>query len=113
MQVLIRPFPWEAHNAQALVTSVEGLSCSSHWPGAAAASLRRLPRRLKASYVLFCVLYSVAFVYAFSTFGNFGILARERVQVLPFVLALRLPPAPAWTGRPGPTPDRPHPTSAW
>ena len=38
--------------------------------------------------MLFCVLYSVAFVYAFSTFGNFGILARERVQVLPMVLAL-------------------------
>jgi hypothetical protein len=87
VQVLLRPFPWEAHNAQALVTSFEGLLLIGlAWRGRR--SLLSLPRRLRRSYVLFCVLYSVAFVYAFSTFGNFGILARERVQVLPMVLAL-------------------------
>jgi hypothetical protein len=30
---------------------------------------------------------TLAFIVAFSNFANFGILARERVQVLPFFLA--------------------------
>ena len=107
--MLLRPFPWEAHNAQALVTSFEGvLLVALAWRGRR--SLRTLPRRLKESYVLFAVLYSAAFIYAFSSFGNFGILARERVQVLPFVLAL-LCLAPLSTGSPDPArrPRRPEP----
>jgi hypothetical protein len=85
--VLIRPFPWEAHNAQALGSAAEGVFLVYlFWRNRA--RLRRLPIHLKSSYPMFCVLYTLMFVYAFSTFGNFGILARERVQVLPFVLAL-------------------------
>lgn len=85
--VLIRPFPWEAHNAQALASAAEGLFLVYlFWHNRA--RVRRLPRHLRTSYATFCVLYTSMFVYAFSTFGNFGILARERVQVLPFVLAL-------------------------
>jgi hypothetical protein len=87
VQVLIRPFPWEAHNAQALVTSLEGVLLVAVAVGSWR-SLRHLSRQLRRSYVLFCLLYAAAFVFAFSTFGNFGIIARERVQVLPFVLAL-------------------------
>ena len=87
VQVLVRPFPWEAHNGQALVASLEGLLLLVvAWR--ARHSLRGLLRRLKRSYVLFSLVYTVEFIYAFSTFGNFGILARERVQVLPMVLAL-------------------------
>jgi hypothetical protein len=87
VQVLLRPFPWEAHNAQALLTSLEGVVLMALiWRGRR--SFGALRRGLRSSYPLFCVLYSVAFIYAFSTFGNFGILARERVQVLPMVLAL-------------------------
>jgi hypothetical protein len=85
--VLIRPFPWEAHNPQALVSAAEGMLlvylCWRH-----RARLRRLPLHLRASYPAFCVAYAAMFVYAFSTFGNFGILARERVMVLPFIFAL-------------------------
>ena len=55
------------------------------------------PRRYHASirttpYVAFCLGYVLAFVYAFSSFSNFGILARQRVQALPFLLVfLALP----------------------
>jgi hypothetical protein len=87
VQVLVRPFPWEAHNPQALVTSLEGVLLIA-LAMMSRRSLRKLPVHLRRSYVLFCALYSCIFVYAFSTFGNFGIIARERVQVLPFVLAL-------------------------
>ena len=39
-------------------------------------------------YVAYCVGLIVAFIYAFSSFSNFGILARQRCQMLPFFLAL-------------------------
>ena len=86
--VLFRPFPWEAHNAQALVSSLEGVLLmvliATSWRRFA-----RLPRLMaKRPFVSLSVIYIVLFVYAFSVIGNFGILVRERVQVLPFVLML-------------------------
>jgi len=38
-------------------------------------------------------VYSLLFVFAFSSIANFGILARERTQVLPFFLVLLAVPA--------------------
>ncbi len=43
---------------------------------------------------MLCLIYTLVFVYAFSTFANFGILTRERVMVLPFVLVLFALPKP-------------------
>ena len=37
---------------------------------------------------MMCLPYILLFVIGFANFGNFGILARQRVQVYPFVLAL-------------------------
>jgi len=103
--VLIRPFPWEAHNLQAMASAAEGLFLLYlFWHNRA--RVRRLPIHLKSSYPSFCVLYTLMFVFAFSTFGNFGIIARERVQVLPFVLALVcLPLRPGRDSRPSPLTD--------
>ncbi len=86
--VLFRPFPWEAHNLQLLVQSLEGvfllgLTIAS-WP-----RLRRLPSLLRRNpYVVFALVYTSAFIVAFAAFGNFGILARQRVLMLPFFLVL-------------------------
>ena len=92
--VLFRPFPFEAHGLTVLVASMEGILLigltvkSRH-------RLARLPRALRQNpYVLFCLLYSLLFIFAFSNFSNFGILARERVQMLPLFLALLALPAP-------------------
>jgi hypothetical protein len=112
--VLFRPFPWEAHNAQALVSALESVVLmvllASSWRRFA-----RLPRMvMRRPYVAFCVVYITLFVYAFSIFGNFGILVRERVQVLPFVLALAaLPlagktPAAAAAADPAPVARKVH-----
>jgi hypothetical protein len=51
----------------------------------------RHPRR--RPYVAFVAVYSLLFVFAFSSIANFGILARERIQVLPFFLVLLAIPA--------------------
>lgn len=86
--VIFRPFPWEATNLQLFVQSIEGafllaLTITS-W-----SRLRRLPALIRRNaYLLFVVVYSGAFVWAFSGFGNFGILARQRVLLLPLFLVL-------------------------
>jgi hypothetical protein len=51
----------------------------------------RHPRR--RPYVAFVVVFSLLFIYAFSSIANFGILARERTQLLPFFLVLLAIPA--------------------
>ena len=106
--VLFRPFPWEARSATVLVSSGEGVLLL----GLAAASwrrLRRLPHFLvRNPYVMFCFVYCALFILAFSNFSNFGILARERVQVLPmFLVVLALPLAGAGDSEIGSVEARP------
>jgi hypothetical protein len=86
--VLFRPFVFEAHNLQALLTAIEGTLLLTifiiSWP-----RLRTIPRRLRMQpYVTLCIAYTLAFCFVFSSFQNFAILARERVMVYPFVLVL-------------------------
>jgi hypothetical protein len=86
--VLFRPFPWETHNGQTIVTSLEGLFLIvltvRGWR-----RLRSIPGDLRREpYVAYCLGIMFTFVYAFSSFSNFGILARQRCQVLPFFLVL-------------------------
>jgi hypothetical protein len=91
--VLFRPFPNEAHNTQALGTALEGtflLLFSLYrlrYGLAALGSMRRRP------YVAFALIYSGLFIVAFSTLANFGLLARERVMLLPLYLLLFCVPA--------------------
>ena len=91
--VLFRPFPWEAENLQSALASLEGLALL----GLLVAGWRRLLGGIRSvlhtPYVTLCITYTVLFTYGFASFSNFGILTRQRVQVLPFVLVLlALPP---------------------
>lgn len=91
--ILFRPFPWEAGNVQMLGQSLEGLLLLAltvrAWP-----RLRRLPKLARqAPYLLFAVAFVAVFILAFAGFGNFGILARQRVLMLPFFLVLLALPA--------------------
>ena len=87
-RVLFRPYPTEAHNAQALLSSLEGVALM-------ALLIWRLPRMIRGlsslrrrPYLMFSLFFTVGFVVAFSAVFNLGILARQRSQVFPFVLAL-------------------------
>jgi hypothetical protein len=86
--VLFRPFPYEASSLESMVASVEGLALLALlWVHRR--SLRAFPRLLRREpFVAFCTTYTLLFVVAFSSFGNFGILTRQRVQVFPFFLVL-------------------------
>lgn len=92
--VLFRPFPTEAQNPQMLFTSIEGVGLIIlmilGWKRLAAS----LTFMRKNPYVVFAAVYILLFVVAFSSFGNFGILARQRVQVFPFVLMFLAMPLP-------------------
>ena len=90
--VLFRPFVFEANNIQTMVAAMDGtfllllFMARIRWAIAAVGSARRQP------YVAFAILYLAMFVIAFSGVGNFGLLARERVQVMPlFFLLFSIP----------------------
>ncbi|MGH8973180.1 MAG: hypothetical protein ACRD0C_08235 [Acidimicrobiia bacterium] len=88
MTVLFRPFPFEVRNAQAMLTSAEGLALLA-LAVLALRRLSRLPRELfRRPYVAFAAVYTFAFIYAFSSLVNFGILARQRVQLLPVLFVV-------------------------
>ena len=86
--VLFRPFPLEVRNPQGFLTSLEGLTLL----GLCIVSLKRLSRLprefFRRPYVVFSLVYVLAFVYAFSSIVNFGILARQRAQLLPILFVV-------------------------
>lgn len=86
--VMFRPFPWEVNNAQALIASLEGLTLLALLLGSRRrlAAMRHLVRR--QPYLALVTVYTLLFCVAFSSFGNFGIITRQRVQLLPFALVL-------------------------
>ncbi|MDO5499330.1 MAG: hypothetical protein Q4F67_06575 [Propionibacteriaceae bacterium] len=88
LTVLFRPFPWEASSGLVLLQSLEGIVLIGllikAWP-----QLRQLPKLLGVTpYLTFALAYVCAYVLAFSGFGNFGIIARQRSLMLPFFLVL-------------------------
>ena len=92
---LARPLPTEASGSEQLFTAAEGLLLGAllltSWR-----RLASLPRRLRREpYVMLALAYVLMFAYVFSAISNFGILARQRVQVLPFVFVLLAIPAVA------------------
>jgi hypothetical protein len=98
--VLFRPFPWEATSPQELFTSVEAFA----YGVALVMSLKKIWRSFRRDYpfLIFAVVTVILFIVVFSNFANFGILARQRTQVLPFLfIVLCVPP------RPQPEPNRP------
>jgi hypothetical protein len=86
--VLFRPFPNEARNPQSVIAALESsfllLLTLARWRSLVAAirSLRRRP------YLALALVYTLLFVVAFAAVGNFGILVRQRSQVLPLYLVL-------------------------
>lgn len=91
--VLYRPLIMEAHNLQSAAAALEGTFLlvltvvRFRWLMAAIRSIRRQP------YVALALAYTGLFILAFSSFANFGLLARERVQLLPFfIVLLSVPP---------------------
>jgi hypothetical protein len=88
INLLFRPFPWEAHNIQALIASFEGLLLIGLILWRYKSIGKAIASSISNPYSRFIVIYSLAFIIAFSIVSNFGILSRERPMFLPFLLML-------------------------
>ena len=49
--------------------------------------------------MLSMLVYSVVFIYLFASLPNLGVIARERIQLLPFFIVLLAWPAPPLLSR--------------
>jgi hypothetical protein len=96
--VLFRPFPWEGHSGQEIAASAESVFLIVlAWKSRK--RLRSIPRLARErSYIAYCIGFTAMFVFAFSSFGNFGLLARQRTQTMPLVLTFLCLPefVPRW-----------------
>lgn len=89
LRVVFRPLPYEAHNTQTLVNSfLEGTLLLGLFIYRMPAIVRNFRRRWRSPYVLFSLVYTAGFVFGHSAVLNLGIMARQRSQLIPFVLVL-------------------------
>ncbi|MGA0879542.1 MAG: hypothetical protein ACO3SP_10540, partial [Ilumatobacteraceae bacterium] len=86
--VMFRPLIFEVGSFTQLLSSLE----SSYLLLAAFTGRRRIARGirqvLRNPFSLFALLYTLAFAFAWSSMGNLGIISRQRIQVMPFLLIL-------------------------
>jgi hypothetical protein len=87
IRVLFRPLPHEAHNLQAMANAIESTALVAIIVWKLPAMIRNA-RRLRGPYVLMSAAFAAGFTVAFSAVFNLGILARQRSQVFPFLLAV-------------------------
>lgn len=91
--VVIRPLPFRAHGLTQLAASLENVFLL----GLLVTSWRRLATAartcLRRPYVLAAIVFSLVWIVLFASIGNLGILARERTQLVPWLLVLVCLPA--------------------
>jgi hypothetical protein len=105
LTVPFRPFPNEVHNTQSMVASIEGLFLLLLILLSLPRLRSLLPSLARTPYVTYATAFTLGFIVAFSNIGNFGILTRQRAQLLPLlVVLLALPHASASRRRPGDNP---------
>jgi len=84
--VLFRPFPWEVSSGLALISAIEGMVLFGLALFAIPGCVTHVRQIAQRGQLLFAGGFTAIFVYLFAAIGNFGILTRQRSQVIPFVL---------------------------
>ena len=85
---LARPFPWETHNLQSLLISLETVAWLVFCWMQRRTFLAKLRSVRSDPFAAFAIFYSLITLMALTSIGNFGIIARQRVMVLPFLWML-------------------------
>jgi hypothetical protein len=88
IKVLYRPLIYEAGNAQALLSALEGTALLAITIWNLPAMWRNKRRLREKPYLLMAFFYTGGFIIGFSAILNLGLLARQRVQVLPMLFVL-------------------------
>lgn len=86
--VLFRPFPWEVRTVPQLLASVEAVLIGTMLAAALLGLVKRRRRFERTPLTVMSVTFTLLFSAAFASLGNFGLLVRERSQVLAFVILL-------------------------
>jgi hypothetical protein len=86
--VIFDPLPFHFHGSTQLIAAFENTVIIV----LILSGLRRVKALPRAAftrpYILLCLLYTLAFPYAFAALNNLGLIDRERVLLLPFLLVL-------------------------
>lgn len=88
VNVLYRPFLFEARSVPALISALEGTVLLALTVVGARWLWRIGPAMYRNPFAAYCGGFVVAFVVAFTNIGNAGILARQRVQMFPLLMVL-------------------------
>lgn len=86
--VLFRPFPHEAGSVNGLVAASEGALLLTLFVVCRRRVLAWAKALISRPYLVYCLVFTLAFVAAFSYISNFGILARQRTQMMPLALTM-------------------------
>jgi hypothetical protein len=89
LTVFFRPYPWEARNIPAMISAVEGSLLFLLMFFIRRRSVVAAIREARSSpLVIGSIVYALLFAFMFSAVSNYAIIARQRVQLLPFVFVL-------------------------
>ena len=88
IKVLFRPLIYEAGNAQALLSALEGTALLAITIWNFPTMWRNKGRLREKPYLMMCFFYTGGFIIGFSAILNLGLLARQRVQVMPLFFML-------------------------
>lgn len=86
--VLFRPLPGELGGASGALSSLEGASVLAITATCLWTGRRRLGGLIRNRYALFSLAVVLVYCYVFATIENFGIIARQRSLVLPFLFVV-------------------------
>ena len=88
LRILFRPLPHEAHNVTALASSLESAVLLLIVIWRSPKIIKNTFRTRDDPYVLMSVIMTFTFVIMFSPFLNLGLIARERSQIIPFLMII-------------------------
>ena len=92
--VVGRPFIWEANSLQVMVQALESSLVLLIIMIKFRTLVGSLKRCIREPYLLFVVVALMLAILALSTLGNFGLLARQRVLIYPFLFFLLIDSRP-------------------
>jgi len=79
---------WETTNAAAMISALESTTMIVLLLLALPGLARKASFLVQRGQLLFSIAFMSVFVFLFSAIGNFGILSRQRAQIMPFLLVL-------------------------
>ncbi len=88
IRVLFRPLIYEADGSPQLLSALEGTALLGLALWRLPRLLKNLPRIRNSPMLMYALVYVFGFVIAFSVVLNLGIVARQRSQVIQFLVAL-------------------------